>query len=79
MIDRTLEATIDQALTMDTRHIDVAHDHTLLVLKAAHLLDDLAHLCDKRFTRVDQIGRALAIATRGVDVSTDRLRRGATD
>ena len=53
MIHRTLEATIDQPLTMDTRHVDVAHDHPLLVLKAAHLLNDLAHLSDKRLTRIN--------------------------
>ena len=79
MGDGRLEATIEKSLRLYVRHVDIAHDHSLAILEALHLLYDLPDLRNKGLTRVNEVGRALSISARNIDVTTQSLRRQSAD
>ena len=70
MGDSRLEATIEKSLRLYVRNVDIAHDHSLAILEAFHLLYNLSYLRNECLTRINKVGRALSISARNIDVTT---------
>ena len=79
MGDSRLEATIEKTLRLYVRYVYIAHDHSLAILKAFHLLYNLPDLRNECLACINEVGRALSISTRNIDVTTQPLGRQSAD